>query len=113
MDNPNEPAAVKPLSVVELKAWMDRGTSFHMFDVRPDGERAKAKIDVAVQLDEAGEAALRKLPKDATIVFQCHHGGRSRAAAERFLAEGYKRVYNLEGGIDAWSQQIDPSIARY
>jgi monothiol glutaredoxin len=46
-------------------------------------------------------------------VFQCHHGGRSRAAAERFLAEGYKRVYNLEGGIDAWSQQIDPSIARY
>ena len=113
MDNPNEPAAVKPLSVTELKAWMDKGTSFHMFDVRPDGERAKAKISVAVQLDEAGEAALRAVPKDTTIVFQCHHGGRSRAAAERFLSEGYKRVYNLEGGIDAWSQQIDPSIARY
>jgi monothiol glutaredoxin len=38
---------------------------------------------------------------------------RSRAAAERFLAEGFTNVWNLEGGIDAWSVVADPSVARY
>jgi monothiol glutaredoxin len=38
---------------------------------------------------------------------------RSRAAAERFLAEGFRKVYNLEGGIDAWSQAVDPKVPRY
>ena len=47
------------------------------------------------------------------LVFYCHHGMRSRAAAERFAKDGCKRVYNLEGGIDAWSREIDPKVPRY
>ena len=47
------------------------------------------------------------------LAFHCHHGGRSRAAAEHFLKQGFKNVYNLAGGIDAWSKDVDPSIKRY
>jgi len=113
IENPNEPPSVKPLSVQELKAWLDRGDAVELFDVRGDDERARAKIAQAKKYDEAAEAYVRTLPKDAVIVMQCHHGGRSRRAAERLVAEGFRRVYNLEGGIDAWSAKVDPSVARY
>ena len=43
----------------------------------------------------------------------CHHGVRSRAAAERLLAAGFTNVFNLEGGIDAWSTTVDANVPRY
>jgi monothiol glutaredoxin len=113
IDNPNEPARVKSMRVQELSELMAAKETLHVFDVRPEAERAIAKLDVAVMLDEAGETKLRALSKETRIVFQCHHGGRSRAAAERFLREGYRNVYNLEGGIDAWAQHVDTSVKRY
>ncbi len=113
IENPNEPPSVKPLSVQELKAWLDRGDAVELYDVRGDDERARAKIAQAKKFDEAAEAHVRTLPKDTVIVMQCHHGGRSRRAAERLVAEGFRRVYNLEGGIDAWSAKVDSSVARY
>jgi monothiol glutaredoxin len=113
IDNPNEPARVKPLSVTELQGWIEQKKPFELFDVRPDEERKLAKIDRATALDAAGEKKLLSLPKDATIVFHCHHGPRSRNAAERVLREGYTNVYNLEGGIEAWSQKVDPNVPRY
>jgi monothiol glutaredoxin len=113
IDNPNEPARVKSLGVTELKSWMDQGKAFTLVDVRGEDERKIAKIEAAHMLDAAGEKLVAALPKDAPIVFQCHHGGRSRAAAERFLKEGYTNVYNLEGGIEAWSVKVDAKVARY
>lgn len=113
IENPNEPARVKGMSVADLKKWMDDGKKFELFDVRPDQERAIAKIDQATMLDGAGEKHLLSLAKDTPIVFHCHHGGRSKNAAERFLREGYTNVYNLEGGIEAWSTKIDPKVPRY
>lgn len=113
IENPNEPARVKPLAATELKSWMDQGKAFTLFDVRGEDERRIAKIDAAKPLDADGEKVLAGLPKDATIVFQCHHGMRSRNAAERVLREGYTNVYNLEGGIEAWSLKVDPKVARY
>jgi monothiol glutaredoxin len=113
IDNPNEPARVKSMRVQELSELVAAKETLHVFDVRPETERAIAKLDMAVMLDEAGETKLRALPKDTRIVFQCHHGGRSRAAAERFLREGYRNVYNLEGGIDAWAQHVDTTVKRY
>jgi monothiol glutaredoxin len=47
------------------------------------------------------------------LVFQCHHGHRSQRAAGQFVEQGYREVYNLTGGIDAWSQEIAPEIPRY
>ncbi len=113
LENPNEPPRVKAMSVKELKGLIDKGEKLELFDVRTPDERATAKIASSVHLDEAGEKRLLGLPKDARIVFHCHHGGRSRAAAERLVKEGWRNVYNLEGGIDAWSQQVDSTVKRY
>jgi len=56
---------------------------------------------------------LQELSSDATVVVMCHSGGRSRRVAEFLLASGFNHVFNLSGGIDAWSQQIDPAVPRY
>ena len=53
------------------------------------------------------------LPKDTELIFHCHHGGRSQAAAEHFAGLGFTNTFSVVGGIDAWSQQIDPDVPRY
>ncbi len=113
IENPNAPPRVQHLSVKAFKAMIDRGDKFELFDVRTPQERETARIAQARHLDDDGVEYLQGLPKDTPIVFHCHHGMRSRAAAERFLSVGYTRVYNLEGGIDAWSAEIDPTVPRY
>lgn len=113
IENPNEPARVKSLTATELKKWIDDKKPFEMFDVRGEDERAIAKIDQARALDEAGEKHLLGLDKKTAIVFQCHHGMRSKSAADRFLKEGFTNVYNLEGGIEAWSTKVDTKVPRY
>ena len=113
IDNPNEPARVKPLRPAELKAMLDAGEKLALVDVRTPQEQAMAKIGSARLLDPDYEHALGEGDKGATLVFFCHHGGRSRAAAERFVADGHTKVFNLEGGIDAWSREVDPEVARY
>ena len=113
IENPNEPARVKNLTAPELKKWMDEGKKFELVDVRGEDERVQAKIESARMLDDAGEKHLLSLDKKTPIVFQCHHGMRSKSAAERFLRQGFTNVYNLEGGIEAWSQKVDSKVARY
>jgi monothiol glutaredoxin len=109
IENPNEPPRVKPLAAKELKKMMDSGESF---ELGPAVERARAKIDRARPLDDDGRRRLAGLDKGAKIVFHCHHGMRSRAAAEEAIGAGYKNVFNLEGGIEAWSS-VDPTVPRY
>ena len=113
LENPNEPPRVRPMRVNELKALFDKGEPVELFDVRTPAERERASIEKSVHLDEKGEKRLLSLDKNARIVFFCHHGQRSRMAAERLLREGWRNVYNLEGGIEAWSTQVDPSVPRY
>jgi monothiol glutaredoxin len=112
IENPNQPATVKQLSPAELKALLDRG-AVELFDVRPEHERALANIPVARALDEAGQKYLFSLDKNAPIAFLCHHGMRSQNAAEGVLGEGFRNVYNVKGGIHAWSEAVDPSVPRY
>jgi monothiol glutaredoxin len=111
IDNPNEPPRVKRLGAKELKALLDSGR-IQLFDVRPTAERAVASIAQARPL-EAARDDLSAMKRDSAIALHCHHGVRSRAAAEGLLREGFTNVYNLEGGIDAWSQEVDPSVPRY
>jgi monothiol glutaredoxin len=113
IDNPNRPATVKEVPPRELKALLDGGKIEHLYDVRTDKERGIAKIAGAKQLDDTAMAAIEALPKDTPIAFHCHHGGRSRGAAEHFLKLGFKNVYNMAGGIEAWSRDVDPSVPRY
>jgi monothiol glutaredoxin len=112
IENPNQPARVKELSVTETKSLLDRGELL-LFDVRPAAERAIASIPGARALDPAGQQFLMDLDRNAKVAFHCHHGIRSQAFAEQMLSQGFKNVYNVDGGIDAWSLQIEPSVPRY
>jgi monothiol glutaredoxin len=113
MENPNRPATVREIGPKDLKALLDSGAVKELFDVRTPAERERAKIDGARLLDDATIAFLDGLAKDTPIAFHCHHGGRSRNAAEHFLKKGFKTVYNLAGGIEAWSKDVDPKVPRY
>ena len=115
VDNPNAPRAaeVSQMSVRELKALLDSGAPLRLYDVRTPEENRKARIADAQLVDPRVAAEIEKLPRDTRLVFHCHHGGRSQAAAEHFAALGFSNVHNLAGGIDAWSREIDPSVPRY
>jgi monothiol glutaredoxin len=113
IENPNRPPAVKAIGPKELKALLDAGTVKHVYDVRTPGEREKASIAGTRLLDDAAAAEIEELDKSTPLAFFCHHGPRSANAAEHFLQKGWKQVYNLTGGIDAWSLQVDPTVPRY
>jgi monothiol glutaredoxin len=112
IDNPNAPAGVKALSVRELKARLDAG-DVTLVDVRPGDERAVASLAAPFRTLDDGIDALTSLPKDTALAFLCHTGSRSASAAEHFRGLGFAKVYNVAGGIDAWSREIDPGVPRY
>jgi monothiol glutaredoxin len=112
IENPNQPASVKQLVPAELKELLDAG-KVTLFDVRPDHERALASIPQARSLDEAGQEYLFSLDRSAPIALLCHHGMRSQSAAEQLLSEGFRNVYNVRGGIHAWSETVDRSVPQY
>jgi monothiol glutaredoxin len=108
-----EPPPIRQLSAPELEALLKSGTAVELVDVRTEDERAIATIDGSRLLDQAYHDALLLCDRDTPIVFQCHHGIRSQHAAEYFRLQGFRNLYNLRGGIDAWSLLVDPSVARY
>ncbi|MDE0334256.1 MAG: rhodanese-like domain-containing protein [Defluviicoccus sp.] len=91
----------------------EAGAAPMLVDVRTSQERARAVIEGSILLDDEGLRVVSALPKDTKLVFYCHTGVRSLGAAEHFRAEGFTDVHNLEGGIDAWSREVDPTVARY
>ena len=56
---------------------------------------------------------LAELDPDQAIACLCHHGVRSMQVARFLASNGFGHVVNIEGGIDAWSAQVDSTIARY
>ena len=112
IDNPNQPPRIKPLRPQELKTMLD-AQSVELFDVRPEDERAMASIAQSKPLDAKGLSYLMGLDKKTAVALHCHHGVRSRLAGEQLLREGFTNVYNLEGGIEAWSREVDPAVSRY
>ncbi len=113
VDNPNAPHRVEAMKGAELKRRLDAGEALELLDVRTPEERAMASIQGSLLLTEQVTRRLEAMPRDAMLVFQCHHGGRSQAAAEHFASLGFRNVWNLTGGIDAWSREIDPEVPRY
>lgn len=113
IDNPNAPPKVRSLSVEELDRWRREGKPHALLDVRTPGEWETAKIDGARLVDDDVRAELEDLDRHATLVIVCHHGVRSRAAAEHLVTMGFRDVHNLEGGIEAWSTRVDAKVPRY
>jgi monothiol glutaredoxin len=113
IENPNAPPRVKQVSVKDLKALLDQGRPIQLFDVRGPDEAKIASIKQARLLDEQAMQDIARMPKDTPIYFHCHSGGRSQRAAEQLVAQGFKNVYNVAGGIDRWSVEVDSTVPRY
>lgn len=113
IDNPNRPREVVQIGPAELKAKLDAGEIKELIDVRTPQERQTAHIAGSKLLDDATMQHLSRLDPSTPIAFHCHHGARSQAAAEHFRERGFRNLYNLRGGIDAWSAEVDPSVPRY
>jgi len=110
---PGPGSPVKQISATELKAMLESGEPLELIDVRTEAERAIASIEGSRLLDRDYGDYILGLDRDRTLVFQCHHGIRSQAAAEYCIEKGFRNVYNVVGGIDAWSLTVDRSVPRY
>jgi len=106
--------AVPAISARELKRKIDACEPCELIDVREVFEYEIARINGA-KLIPLGEIADRtdELPRERMIVVHCHSGQRSAQAVRLLRQRGFANIYNLEGGIDAWSDQIDPSVPKY
>ena len=111
VDNPNAPPSVRELSPVEAASKLAADV-ITLIDVRPSEERAFAMIKTRFMTLDEGVAPIQALPRDTALAFLCHHGNRSAQAAEHFRQLGFREVYNIIGGIDAWAD-VDPSVDRY
>lgn len=100
----------------DVRMLRESGTPFLLLDCREPDEFLTAHIPGATLIpmseiqDRLGELDAFR---DSRIVVHCHHGGRSLRVARWLLGLGYPQVQSMAGGIDAWSQRIDPSIPRY
>ena len=105
---------VEEIAPRELADRLQRGDTIQVIDVREPYEWQIARIDGAT-LIPLGQfaAAVRDLSRDRDLVLYCHHGLRSRAAAEFLVEQGFPRVWNLSGGIDRWSAEVDSTVATY
>jgi sulfur-carrier protein adenylyltransferase/sulfurtransferase len=106
--------AVPSVSVQELKRKMDARERLTLVDVRESWEYDIAQIagSKLIPLGEL-EERLAELPREGILVMQCHSGGRSEQGARLLREAGFANVYNLEGGIEAWSRDVDPTVPRY
>src|SRR5688572_26709595 len=109
------PPSAIPMSPVDLLERLRRpGVKPLVIDVRENSERAVCTLAEAVHIpmwEIPGK--METLDRERDIVVLCHHGIRSLQIADYLLRAGFKKVYNLTGGIHAWAVQVDPSMARY
>lgn len=102
------------ISPQELKQKKERGEPFLLLDVREPMEFEFARISDSMLIPLAQlPSRLGELDPEQEIVTVCHHGVRSLTALGILVKNGFTKVRNLTGGIDAYSITADPSIPRY
>ena len=85
-----------------------------LLDIREDQEVSICSIEGSTHIPMNDiPAKLEELPKDKPLVVMCHVGGRSFQVTQWLLSNGFDNALNLEGGIAAWSQEIDSSVPTY
>jgi adenylyltransferase/sulfurtransferase len=106
--------AIPTISVSDLKHKIDQKNPMVILDVREKFEYDIARIEGSqlIPLDELPDR-ISELDPNAEIVAHCHTGMRSARAVQFLQSEGYKRSFNLAGGIDAWAHEIDPTMQKY
>jgi rhodanese-related sulfurtransferase len=92
-----------------------RENKARLIDVREPWELATAHIagSLPMPMGEVPARAHQELDPDERLVIVCHHGIRSMNVAVWLRNQGFEQVQSLRGGIDAWSAEVDPSVARY
>jgi molybdopterin/thiamine biosynthesis adenylyltransferase/rhodanese-related sulfurtransferase len=103
------------LDVHEIKRRMDAGWKPFVLDVRKPHEADIVSLDFRDLLHphEAVAEIIDQLPRDQDILVHCKAGGRSAIAAAALAGLGFTRVFNMEGGITGWAQQIDRTLPTY
>lgn len=98
----------------QLDARIKRGEPVRLIDVREPIEHEIAHLAGAelLPLSRFNEWAGALNPEEEIIVM-CHHGIRSAQVCAFLSRQGFKRLYNLAGGIDRWSQEVDSSVPQY
>ena len=115
MSHPGNPA-IPEMTVTELKEAMDAGESVLLVDVREPFERAISDLPEVGQLRIPMKEIphqMGRIPQDQTVVLYCRSGARSGNVALFLKAQGWDDVINLKGGVLAWREEVDPSIAAY
>ena len=109
-----EEAAVPHITAKELKTKLDRGDNFQLIDVREPFEWDICRIPGA-RLIPLGQLPSRMSELDSAdeIVLQCKSGARSARALKLLQEAGFGKLYNVEGGIAAWADEVDPSVPKY
>jgi len=98
----------------QVQARLEQEKTLLLLDVREAPERAFCAIAGSEHIP-MGEIPqhLDRLDRDTEMVVYCHHGMRSMQVVQYLKMNGFDRVHNLAGGIDAWSQSVDPELPRY
>ena len=111
---PPAPAGVRQISPVVLASRREAGDELELIDVREPWEWDAARIRGA-RLIPLGTfvSAADTIDRSREIVVYCHHGVRSLAAANYLADHGFPRVWNLAGGIERYSAEVDPDVSRY
>lgn len=110
---------MQPIGACELADWLAAAGRRErpqpvLVDVREPWECAICRLAGCVPVPLAVlPSRLPELDPDVPTVVVCHHGGRSLQAALFLERNGFSSVYNLAGGIDAWSRDVDPSLPKY
>lgn len=105
---------VPEITAVELKERIDSGHAPVIIDVREPHEFQICRIpgSTLIPLGEV-PARMSELNSADDIVLHCRSGVRSAQAANLLMKSGFRKVWNLKGGILAWSDQVDPSVPKY
>lgn len=102
---------MKEKTVAELKQMLDDGIDFQLIDVREEHEFDSANLNG--ELIPLGNiiSEAEKIRKDVPVIVHCRSGSRSAAAINELEKRfGFENLYNLKGGIMAYSKEIDPSL---
>ncbi len=102
------------ITPAELDARLKRGDDVLLIDVREVAEHEMARIEGArlLPLSRFNEW-VGALDPEAETVVMCHHGIRSAQVCAFLARQGFIKLSNLAGGIDRWSQEVDPSVPSY
>jgi rhodanese-related sulfurtransferase len=104
---------MQEITVEDLKRMKDNGEDFQLIDVREDFEYQMSNLDG--ELIPLGGILIEteKIDHDKPVIIMCRSGKRSAMAVMQLEAQGFTNLYNLQGGILAWADRIDPTITVY